>query len=270
MSGSISSRRRLFGGGWRDLVRQRLADGGVASATTERLLRVATPRIFAPQQVIASPDNARAGTIVEGYAGARTSDGEGHEFLLTVMRRGQVFAAPFRGEADGPGIDLIGLTGGVVATLPPEVVEQAVETDHNLALRLLDWRGSVIRRLLSRLEEVQFTPASERLAVVLLAYAPLFASRPPLLTRSTLAGLIGTSREMLGSVIRDLEAAGIVTRSGRALIVLDEPRLRDAARWDASGYDHWVALRGPPGDDPLLDKPEVVPGGSAAPAATSP
>jgi hypothetical protein len=106
---------------------------------------------------------------------------------------------------------------------------------------------------------MQFRPAKERFAVVLLAYGPLLARHPPLLTRGTLAGLVGTSREMVSSVIRDLQAQGIVSRRGRSLHVLDEGRLRDVARWDEGGSEHVAALLGPRGGDALLDKPEVVP-----------
>lgn len=256
-------------GAWRELVRRRLSDDRIAPTTIDSLLRAATPREFDRHQVIATSDAPLAGILLDGYAAARTSDEAGHEFLLTVLRRGQAFAPPFGGKPVVPSIELVGLTRGVAATLSADSARHAAETDHAFALRLLDWRGSVIRRLLSRLEEIQFRPARERLAVVLLAYAPIFAAQPPLLPRWALAGLIGTSREMLGSVIRDFEAAGIVARSKRALVVLDEERLRDAARWDEGGWEHCLALRGPVGDDPLLDGAEVVPIQDDAGTATS-
>lgn len=244
-----------------------LLEDGVAAPTIDLLVRAETSRIFGPRQLIASTAAPLAGMILDGYAGAQTSDDAGHEFLLTVLRRGQTFSAPFERE-DGQSIELVGLTRGVVVVLPTEIVDRCARSDLAFALHLLDWRGSVIERLLSRLAEVHFRPASERLAVVLAAYGPLFATRPPILSRTALASLIGTSREMLGSVIRDFEAVGVLTRSGGGLLVLDQEGLRDAARWEAGGQEHALALLGPRGDDPLLDRAEVLPTGMGAATAT--
>lgn len=251
-----------------ELVRLMLVSDGVPAPTIDLLLRTATSRIFGPQQLIASTDSPLAGMILEGYAGALTSDDAGHEFVLTVLRRGQVFTSPFD-DGDGPTIELVGLSRGVVLGLPADLVRRVSRSDHAFALRLLDWRGSVVERLLSRLAEVKFRMASERLAVVLLAYEPLFAKDPPLLPRGTLAGLIGTSREMLGSAIRGFEGQGVLRRSGRGLQVLDHARLREAARWEAGGQAYCLALHGPRGDDPLLDGVEVLPTGTGAATATS-
>ena len=251
-----------------ELVGRMLLRSEVAAPTVDLLLGAATSRIFGPQQLIASTASPLAGMILEGYAGARTSDDAGREFLLTVLRRGQAFTAPFDDD-DGLSIELVGLSRCAVLALPADLVRRVGRRDHAFALHLLDWRGSVIERLLSRLAEVHFRLASERLAVVLLAYGPLFAADPPALSRGTLAALVGTSREMLGSVIRGFEADRVLARSGRALLVRDERRLREAARWDMGGQEHFAALRGPRGDDPLLDGVEVLPTGIGSAAATS-
>ena len=65
--------------------------------------------------------------------------------------------------------------------------------------------------------------AVERVARVLYRYRELFFAEPPVLTRTHLPMLVGTSREMSGRVIRTLEARGVVARTGRQGLALRDP-----------------------------------------------
>jgi CRP-like cAMP-binding protein len=61
-------------------------------------------------------------------------------------------------------------------------------------------------------------------------YADLFFSEAPVLPRTLLPGLVGTSREMTGRVLRSLEAEGVLARVGRrGLRLLAPAALGDAA-----------------------------------------
>jgi CRP-like cAMP-binding protein len=66
---------------------------------------------------------------------------------------------------------------------------------------------------------------------VLDLHADLFFSEPPVLRRTHLPALVGTSREMTGRVMRALESRGVVARVGRdRLDLLDPAGLAAAAR----------------------------------------
>jgi CRP-like cAMP-binding protein len=64
---------------------------------------------------------------------------------------------------------------------------------------------------------------------VLAEHEELFFGDPPVLSRVHLPGLVGTSREMTGRVVRQLEREGIVARAGkRGLRLVSPARLREA------------------------------------------
>jgi CRP-like cAMP-binding protein len=89
--------------------------------------------------------------------------------------------------------------------------------------------------LTEKLDGFLHQDSRRRVVGVLLRHRDLFFGDPPVLSRAHLPGLVGTSREMTGRVLRQLEREGTVARVGRTgLRLLDPARLevdaRDAAR----------------------------------------
>jgi CRP-like cAMP-binding protein len=71
--------------------------------------------------------------------------------------------------------------------------------------------------------------ARRRVLRILAQYRRLFFCGPPVLNRSHLPELVGTSREMTGRVLRGLERDGTLVRVGRTGLKLLRPdRLDDA------------------------------------------
>ena len=58
---------------------------------------------------------------------------------------------------------------------------------------------------------------------ILARHRELFFGEPAVLTRAHLPGLVGTSREMTGQVLRQLEREGTVARVGRTGLKLLRP-----------------------------------------------
>jgi CRP-like cAMP-binding protein len=88
----------------------------------------------------------------------------------------------------------------------------------------------------SRLDRFIHQDARQRLLRVLAEYEDLFFADPPVLSRAHLPGLVGTSREMTGRVIRDLERERVIARVGtRGLRLLSPSRLRQAVRHASLG-----------------------------------
>ena len=72
-----------------------------------------------------------------------------------------------------------------------------------------------------------------RVMRVLVRHRDLFFADPPVLTRSHLPGLVGTSREMTGRELRELEHGGTVGRVGRTGLRLLRPEWLEEGAADA-------------------------------------
>jgi CRP/FNR family transcriptional regulator len=227
---------------------------GLAPSTGRALGAAATVRRVRARATLISPgETDDALLILGGYLAVRVGDADGHQFILTLARRGQTLVPPIARPPLIAGVEIAAVTTTVAALVPSRLVWDLAERDPAFALRLLDLSRGVVERLLSRLQELAFSSARQRLAVVLLAYEPLFAATTPILARTELAGLIGVSREMTSRLLRELERDGLISRSGRAIALTDPDGLRRLAHWDDVGRDQYRELRGPAGDDPLLD-----------------
>jgi Crp-like helix-turn-helix domain len=64
-----------------------------------------------------------------------------------------------------------------------------------------------------------------RVLRMLARHQDLFFCDPPVLTRGHIPGLVGTTREMTGNVLRQLEREGIIAREGRSGLRLLHPDL---------------------------------------------
>jgi CRP-like cAMP-binding protein len=191
--------------------------------------------------------------VLDGYLAVRVIGTDGHQLILTLARRGQTLVPPIAPPPLISEVEIVAVTAAAAAIVPARLVWDLAQQDRGLALRLLDLSRGVVERLLSRLEALTFSSARERLAVVLLAYGPLFASSTPIVRRPVLAGLVGVSREMTGRLLRGFERDGLIRRAASEIAILDPDRLRAVARWEEVGRGHYIELRGPDGDDPLLD-----------------
>lgn len=74
-----------------------------------------------------------------------------------------------------------------------------------------------------RIEGFLHQDARRRALRVLAQHRELFFGEPPVLTRAHLPGLVGTSREMTGHVLRELESEGTVMPVGRVGLQLLRP-----------------------------------------------
>jgi CRP-like cAMP-binding protein len=227
---------------------------GLAAPTANALAAAATVRQVRRGATLVAPgERDKATLVLDGYLAVRVIGTDGHQFILTLARRGQALVPPIAPPPLISEVEIVAVTAAAAAIVPARLVWDLAQQDRGLALRLLDLSRGVVERLLSRLEALTFSSARERLAVVLLAYEPLFASSTPIVQRPVLAGLVGVSREMTGRLLRGFERDGLIRRAGSEIAILDPDGLHAVARWEEGGRGHYVELRGPDGDDPLLD-----------------
>jgi CRP-like cAMP-binding protein len=96
-------------------------------------------------------------------------------------------------------------------------------SDPGLALAAIDSMAWSLHQAVERIEGFLHQDARLRVLRVLARHRELFFGEPTVLTRAHLPGLVGTSREMTGKVLRQLEREGTIARVGRAGLKLLRP-----------------------------------------------
>jgi CRP-like cAMP-binding protein len=216
---------------------------GASTRTLAALSLVARTSTFsARDNLVRQGDPLHVTVLLDGWVAVRRTSPEGRVFTLFLMRPGHVLGL---GSVSRPGrstFDLVALTRGRIATLPGADVRRLAEQDATLAVRLFDLDVGRSELIAHRLDEATFDHARKRLATILLSYEPLLTAASPIVSRADLAGLIGASREMLGSVIRALEAESVIAREGRRIAIRDRARLEREADWAGAGGEHAHSL----------------------------
>ena len=165
--------------------------------------------------------------IVHGYGVAERTTTDGLRLLSGVAPAGRLFG--YSGIASSlSSIELIALTECVVAQWPGPLIRALVVADSGLALAAIDSMAGSLHDTIERIEGFVHQNARRRVLRVLATYRELFFGDPVVLSRAHLPGLVGTSREMTGRVLRQLERDGVVTREGRVGLRLLRPDRLDA------------------------------------------
>ena len=192
--------------------------------TRRALAGSALVRRFAPRQVILRQgDESSVALVLDGYAAARRMTADGRQLIVRIVTRGGL--VPLLPLAARPAsADIIALTPSPVAVWRADEMRSLATADPGLAVDLLDKVLLSFEDVVKRLDGLLHQDAVRRVARVLAVHAELFFGEPPVLPRSNLPILVGTSREMTGRVLRVLESRQILVRVGR-----DRLRLLDAA-----------------------------------------
>lgn len=166
--------------------------------------------------------------ILEGYGIARRTTADGQELMSGVAQPGVVFG--YSGMASQhSSVELFAVTDCAVAQWSGAEVRALSTTDVGLALAAIDSMGASLHQTVERIEGFLHQDGRRRVLRVLARHRALFFDDPPVLNRTHLPGLVGTSPEMTRRVLRQLEREGTVQRVGRVgLRLLDPERLAEA------------------------------------------
>jgi CRP/FNR family transcriptional regulator, cyclic AMP receptor protein len=199
--------------GLRELLVRALPEA--APETIETLVASARLRSVDPgHMIIRQGETLPLTLVIHGYAAVRRTTTGARELVLGIARPGSLVG--HRGLAGRPASqDLVAITPANVALWGGTEVRTLVRTDPGLALSVIDGMGRLWGTNIEQVEGFIHQEARGRVLRVLATYADLFFSEPPVLPRSLLPGLVGTSREMTGRVLRSLEAEGVISRVGR-------------------------------------------------------
>lgn len=212
-------------------IRQLLARAmpGAASESIERLADDATVTRVGPGDVIFRQGESIPVTLViRGYAAFRRTTKDGRELVLDIATSGCVFGSAIAGQAAT--VDLVAITPTEVGQWSGADVRELVLSDPGVAVGVIDGMGRQVRMISQRIDGFIHQDARGRVVRVLAEYRDLFFGESPVLTRTQLPGLVGTSREMTSRVIRGLEREGMIARIGRrGLRLLSPTGLEEAA-----------------------------------------
>jgi CRP-like cAMP-binding protein len=208
-----------------------------ASADTQRTLASsAEVRAYVSRETVLSQgEESRIGLVLDGHIGWRRTTVDGREVMPRIVSRGNL--GPFMPIAGRPSTaDAVALSPSRVALWPATDVAALAAGDAGFALDLLQHVLLAFEEVVERMDGLLYQNALRRVARVLDQHADLLFSEEGGVTRAYLPALVGTSREMTGRVLRQLESDGVVERIGRnRLRLLDASGLALAARGSGVG-----------------------------------
>jgi CRP-like cAMP-binding protein len=120
-------------------------------------------------------------------------------------------------------VELVALTDCEVAQWPGPEIRALSSSDQALALTAIDSMAASLHAMVERIEGFLHQDARRRVLRILTRHRDLFFCDPAVLSRAQLPGLVGTSREMTGRVLRQLEREGTISRVGRVGLSLLRP-----------------------------------------------
>jgi CRP-like cAMP-binding protein len=180
------------------------------------------------QQIYRQGDAVPLTMILDGYGAARRTTVNGKELVSGVAPAGVLFG--WSGLAAVPSsVELVALTECEIGQWQGAEVRTLVAADAGLALAAIDSMAWSLHQSVERIEGFLHQDARLRVVRILAQHRDLFFRESPVLTRAHLPGLVGTSREMTGKVLRQLEREGTVVRVGRVGLKLLRPDQLDAA-----------------------------------------
>lgn len=167
--------------------------------------------------------------LLRGYGVARRTTSEGHELMSGVASAGELFG--YSGMASTlSSVALVAVTDCDVAQWPGAEVRRLGAEDQALLFAAIESMAASVHATVERIEGFVHQDARRRVLRILVQYRVLFFGDPAVLDRTQLPGLVGTSREMTGRVLRRLEQEGTLERVGRAGLRLLRPDRLDTGR----------------------------------------
>lgn len=200
---------------------------GCRAATVDALTDLARLRLLQPgEPIYKQGEEVPLTLIVRGYGVAERTTVDGRVIISGVAPAGVLFG--FSGIASAlSSVEITALTECEVAQWAGREFRTMVVADPGLALIAIDSMAASLHQTLERVEGFLHQDARRRVLRILARHRPLFFDEPAVLTRAHLPSLVGTSREMTGRVLRQLEREGTIERFGRAGLRLLRPDALD-------------------------------------------
>jgi CRP-like cAMP-binding protein len=216
---------------------------GLTPERLEALSRECAWRNFHAEQSIisrAAPDGDLY-FIVSGRVRVTTYSAAGRQVTFRDFGPGEHFGEVAAIDGLARSADVVGLEGGLLASLPPAALRRLLGEEPALAERLLRDFAKLVRRLSARVIDLSTLGVHQRLHAELLRLArdagikDNRARIEPAPKHADLASQVSTYREQITRELSVLAKAGVLGKDGRALVVLDVARLHKMVEEVKSG-----------------------------------
>jgi CRP/FNR family transcriptional regulator len=166
----------------------------------------------------------------------QTSSVQGRQFVVDLIKPGQLFGfAAFLGSS-AERLDAIALTPSRLAALDPATLEKAIEDNPQFALKLVRYFVKRLQRRTQQVEDLVMLSFSSRLAKWLLGLAldqgvrvEKGATFQCEFSQTLIAMLVGVSRETVSRQLQKWEDRALLTHEGKTFRVLDPVQLQRVA-----------------------------------------
>lgn len=168
--------------------------------------------------------------VIRGYGAYRRTTVEGQQVITGIAAPGDLIGLTSI-SATQSSIDLMALTICDAATWTGPQIRELVVGDSGFALDVIDKMASFLSILTMKVDGFLHQDVRRRVVRILARHRDVFFADPPVVSRAVLPGLVGTSREMTGRVLRELEREQTVVRVGRTglrLLRPDQLEIEDA------------------------------------------
>ena len=195
-----------------------------AGLTVSELAQQAVHCTFVPNEMIFLEGEPSAGLwiVEDGHVKAYKLSPDGQEYILRFFGPGDTFN-DLAALDDAPNAASATAVTEVSAwVMPTAVFTYALETDHELALAVLQGLVGRVRHLVGQVEDLALRPVTARLAHFLLEQVEDTALAHPAITRALIANHLATTPESVSRSLRVLEEAGAL-RFDRHQIIISQP-----------------------------------------------
>lgn len=194
----------------------------------------------AGQQLVARDDDDRhVHFIVAGSVRVTTYSSGGRETSFRDLAAGISFGELSAIDGRPRSADVVALTSGLIASMPPEAFLSLLRTEWSVAQRVLLRLTDTVRRLMDRVLDLSTLSVQQRICAELLRMAQSRgatgnqARLDPAPKHAELAHLVSSYREQITRELSSLAKLGLVSRESGALVLLDLGRLKQLAQGPA-------------------------------------
>ncbi|WP_238456732.1 Crp/Fnr family transcriptional regulator [Desulforamulus aeronauticus] len=159
--------------------------------------------------------------VVEGKIRIYLAYPQGKEFTLTILHPGDVYSGHTR--AFGQALDKVRLI-----TIPIEIFKEILSSMPNLVFNLVAVLGDALKGSMDVIEGLVFEEAGMRFTSLLAEWSRNSGVRTDdgividlNLTREEIASMIGTSRQTLATIIKELTSKKLIQLASKKIIIKD-------------------------------------------------
>lgn len=163
--------------------------------------------------------------VISGVVKVYKISSDGRQQILNMAATGESLNDVSTFDRSPNAANMVAITPVLLYGIKKSDLSAILQKYPQVALNALKVLAGRVRRDSSLVESLSFNQAISRLAQILLKYYGENRLDGVRLTQQDLAGLIGTSREMVNKSLRELENNGTIRLTRRSIIILNKANL---------------------------------------------